>query len=478
MLRVLTGAALPTTLRALVIVQGDDAVPDVRVDAGAVTARVFVRAPIVSHELAVELSSRKVHVWNVLVQFEGASGGDLPFTLLASAGDEKRTLRLRTLPAQLPSEGLGVIVASCYFAGFKQDVALRAALAAPYLGVRTTFQLWVGDNVYVDVPAFSGADPPYAQTLDRYLSYFVQSDYSDARNQHSNFTIYDDHEFWNDFPASQPWLSRTHGARTKAAYTRAARECARLFQADLNPPVAAPEAQHGLSYQFAIAPVSFFVADTRSERLLAPDSPRLMHPNDLRALQTWARTLTGPGVLVIGQPLWVDGVDHTLILITADHNPPYFGEDFRAIWAALRSAPYDVLIVTGDIHYSRLLKFSFANAPERAVFEYVSSPACHIPHSLGSSQDRGSVEMPTQLTTSGQRVQAQYLMGTDAPNSFGVLSLRPTAGNGVEVGLGFIEYEPRRGAHYASNVNFPKLPKFGPAYTQCREARAFTLRMR
>jgi hypothetical protein len=481
LLHVLTGAASPAQLKALIVYQGAAATPQLQAASSGGEVRYQVTAAQVSAQLAAAMAARSLQVWNVFLTIDGAQGGDHDLELQVTVGGESRSVRVRTLPNALGPDGLAIIVASCFYGGFKRDAALRAALASPYLGQRTAFQLWVGDNLYLDVPTFNSDVLPYQQTLDRYLKYFLDSDYPLARNLQPNFTIFDDHEFWNDYPVPQLWLSRTQSSEI-ASYAQAARECLQLFQASLNPQPAVRSGDHGYSYQFTIPPLSFFVADTRCRRTLSgPGGPRLMHPNDLQALKDWAQNLNGPGVLVLGQPLWIEGIDE-LPLVIADHNPPFFAQDFRAIWSALRETLYDVLVISGDVHYSRLLKISFANAPLRSVFEFVSSPACHVPDfassiGWGNSQARSPVDAPAQLASSGQNLKAQYFFGTSAANSFGVLSFRNVAGS-VEVGAGFIDYVASTGANYARSESCPNLPTRGTSYEQCRDPRAFRLAMR
>jgi hypothetical protein len=61
-------------------------------------------------------------------------------------------------------------------------------------------------------------------------------------------------------------------------------------------------------------------------------------PQDLAALSAWAAGLTGPGVLVVGQPLWSTAGGST------DYNPRAFVPEFQQIWRALRDAPWEILI--------------------------------------------------------------------------------------------------------------------------------------
>ncbi len=473
MLSVIAGAASASTLCALVITD----------EAAALQPRVTARASdgtvptaswndiSVNAKLAAELAQRRLRVKRLLLSQLLAG---VVVDVCVAIGSLREHLKLRTLPNRIPTEGLSFIAATCYYDGFHYGPKLHAALSMPYLGLRPQFQLWAGDNLYMDVPVFRGtgaASTPHGDVLERYLTYFVRSEYRRARGLHASFNTYDDHEYWNNFPEAQIWLGRSSGAE-RADAIDAARGCVKLFQASVNP---APVAD-GLSYRFELPPVSFFVADMRSQRTQHDaGAPRMMTKLDLEALIDWADTLQGPGVLVLGQPLWIEPGGY------GDYNTPYYSLEHQAIWKALRGAAYDVLVVTGDVHHSRVLKLTFADAPNRAVYEYCTSPASHIPgiastFGLGHSQDHGAVTPPTRVGGSGQKVKAQFLFGTRAPNSFGVVRLDPLPTGDVRVGGGFIDYT--QSPRYAQNESAPGIPRLGPSYTQCREPRMFTLRMR
>jgi len=470
MLSVIPGAASTGTLQALVITDAASHVaPQITalVSGGSTPTIAWVQLPV-SGKLAAELSQRNTRVHRlVLSNVPSDSRVDLSVTL----GNDSEQLKLRTLPTRIPTEGLSFIAATCYYDGFHYGAKLRAALSMPYLGLRPAFQLWAGDNLYMDVPVFRNSTTPHGDTLQRYLDYFTRSEYRRARGLHAAFNTYDDHEFWNNFPEEQAWLGRSSGA-DRADSIDAARGCVKLFQSSVNPPSVAD----GLSYRFDLAPVSFFVADMRTFRTKHDvATPRMMTKLDLEALIDWARTLNGPGVLVLGQPLWIEPGGY------GDYNTPYFGLEHRAIWKALREAPYDILVITGDVHHSRVLKLSFADSPNRAVYEFCTSPASHIPtiwntFGLGHSQDRGKVTPPTRVGGSGQKVKAQFLFGSSAPNSFGIVRLDPLATGEVRVGGGFIDYT--NAPRYATNETAPGIPPLSHSYQQCHEPRMFTLRMR
>ena len=142
----------------------------------------------------------------------------------------------RTLPSELPADGLTIAVASCYYDGFHRAIGYLNALKTSFPGFqRPTFKLLIGDNLYVDVAKDQiGYSDGYRETVDRYVRYFWTSTYAHVLAHSPNFTTWDDHDFWNNYPEKQVHLSRTWNA-FRPAYEDAAQHCLGLFQECLNP---------------------------------------------------------------------------------------------------------------------------------------------------------------------------------------------------------------------------------------------------
>lgn len=445
-LRVIPGAVRPDSVRALVLAAGAQN-PDVSVQPAGGGASIPARVdPLpVSPALQKELDRDGVRLFAASVA--GLQPG-IQYDLRASQHETSRQVRFRTLAAQPPEDGLKVVVASCYYDFFHKDANYLAVLNSPYCK-DTAFKLLIGDNLYLDVaPDQRYIEGGYRETVTRYLQYFWESGYADVLAHSPNFTTWDDHEFWNNFPEEQCHLSRSTG-RDRKEYIRAGRECLKYFQAVLNTDVPAGD---NLSYGIAQSPVvNFFVADLRSARTRFRDSPRRMMPEDaLRDLEDWAGSLDRPGVLVLGQPLWIEEGS------TFDYAPPDFGTQYERIWRAIAGAPRDILVVSGDVHHSRILEIGLGN--NRIVYEFVTSPACHIPTVMsiifGSyrSQDRGKPKVPESVTVgtaTGPAVKPRllrYLFGTGVPNTIGVLKFRAHPNGIVSVGCTFLDSDAQRPA--------------------------------
>jgi hypothetical protein len=396
---------------------------------------------------------------------------------VVTEGDRARgALDVQTLPELMPEEGVTFALASCFYRGYHDGDRLHTALATTRLGTPLVAQIWAGDSLYLDVLDFGSHNPNHAhgQTVERYLEYFVDDGgYALARGRLPAFTTYDDHEFWNNYPEHQAWLVRSAGA-FHAPYAAAAQECLTLFQSSLNPPPVVPG---GRSFRFELQPLSFFVADTRSARTrFEGGAGRMMRPDELAALEAWARGLAGPGVLITGQPLWLAAGGST------DFAPPSFAAEYAAIWGALADAPYDVLVLSGDVHHSRAVRVSVDGSSERRVYEVVSSPAAHIPtlHAvagIGNARGRGKVQAPGRVENAGRSLSAEYYFGTSAINTFGLVHFVPKPDEEVGVGVAFVDYGGPQPA-FAANEPCETLPRAIPSIARCNVLELFTLRRR
>lgn len=473
-LRIIQGGVRQRDARALLLTRGVRSEPTVRVhrvDTGAPVACRVARVPDAggpSGAIRGALDRRGVGAHRIEVS--GLEPGR-EYRIMAGCDGLGTGASFTTLPRRLPPDGLMVAVGTCYYGGYKRDRALYNSLSRKRWGQTPAFHIWAGDNLYVDVPADSHANRPIDHTVDRYLGYYLDSGYGRVRSMAPAFTTYDDHEYWNNYPEAVPWLSRSWDGNYRG-YRDATQRCAELFQSSLNPGGASP------CFSLSIPPLQFFFLDLRTFRTRSGGRKwEMTPPAALRKLEAWVAALDGPGVLVIGQPLWIAEGDWR------DFNPPAYAAQYRRIWTALRHAPYDMLVVSGDVHHSRVAKISFGGSGNRHVYEFVSSPVCHIPTlaatvGLGNTQDQGSLdEIPGKVTNSGQSLSAQYFFGTDAPHSYGILRFAPLAHGQVRVGARFIDYYPRDQNAQAKRVkHLPRAP--GASHRYCHDSKLITLRMR
>ena len=98
--------------------------------------------------------------------------------------------------------------------------------------------------------------------------------------------------------------------------------------------------------------------------------------------------LAGPGVLVLGQPVFSEPTGR-LHGTFGDWNLP----DYEPVWPArplLAQSPHSIVILTGDVHYGRIAWCTFISG--RELIEVISSPM-----SLVDKQAEGSWEEAPSL---------------------------------------------------------------------------------
>ena len=401
---------------------------------------------------APELPSRleEVELRVFRVEIPAGLSGDLE--LLASLGGCEAEARFRPYPTA-PGR-VSFAVASCYYSYFREaetygDWMAKAASSPQFKGHRIDFKILTGDNVYMDVAEDKGrfeADEAEAEVAHRYADYLGRDDaLAAALSSSPTFATFDDHDFWNDFPHEVVWLSRTYPEH-REQWRRASWDGIDTFLSPLNP----ISEWEGRSYAFVAGGVPFFVADTRTNRTsVHDDRPRLMLEEERMALVDWLEAPGGPRVLVMGQPLWLDKGGLT------DSNLAAYEEDFAAICDAIADCPSEVLVLTGDPHYSRVLKLETRGRPAKTVYEVISSPAVHIPPSLSigrSKLDRDHVKIDRDVDfrcrADAKLHVADYLFGSSCNTTFALLTLEPRADQTVAVTVTFLDHRGGLGDPY------------------------------
>lgn len=461
--KLLVGYLRSTGGRALVLVgHWDGAVKPpnlgVRASSMGVAVPVLVTEPPPDPDLDPHLRRQRVlplrveigPIPNGYVRIEVVVGG-----LVATATE------VAVIPDTLPPEGFTVAAATCfydYFAGGAASYGTALRLGR-WFG-KTGLAILAGDNLYMDVaPDQRSLDDPFEEAAVRYAKYFVYGAYPDAIGGQPTIVTWDDHELWNNYPEFQPHLSRTWSDASRTRYADAALAGIERFQAPLNPPGV------GGAFQFEITPLSFFVADLRTGRTPRDRAGRsMLSVAELDAMVRWLRGLRGPGVLVVGQPLWIEKGDWR------DWNPPAFEAEYAALWSALAAAPYDVLVLSGDVHHSRALALRVGG---REVFEVVTSPAVHIPTKWSTAtgsydtQDRdpvaypGAVEVdPSLMIAPELDPRGALLFGHAEPNTLAFLHFRPAGPDRVDVSLAFVDHRTGDVAPSISGGSCYRAPAF------------------
>ena len=257
-------------------------------------------------------------------------------------GSEVFTQKLHPIASALPDAGLAFVLGSCLYGNETFVETLASALEraiGPASGrgdwsiANPKFALFLGDNVYLDVhPDRVGGDAS-RHTAAIYAKAFALSAAS-ARVMGALpvLSTFDDHEFYDGYPETEPHVMRTWLPHVRASFVAAAHDGIALFQQAKNP---TPVASEGCSFRFDIAPLSFFALDTRTTRTrLRIEQPELCREAEIAAFETWAQGLTAPGIFVISQPLFSP---------KGSYIEPSFSEfqgHYERILKALRDAPF------------------------------------------------------------------------------------------------------------------------------------------
>ncbi len=304
--------------------------------------------------------------------------------------DPPGPLALRSLPAGV-GDGVSFLFTSCFWMPNDKEGAYAAGVRDLGRLYQPAFKLLIGDQVYQDYPVnWELPKSSFSLYAERYEQYWRDPAYQEVLRATPNFFIADDHEFWNDFPERQVHLPRTYTREGREGLREAATALYERYQQWANPGRAAHYSFGIGSPGGAVPPVSFFLADARSQRSdFASPHPHFFVDEQWKALEAWAAGLQGPGVLVLGQPLYQRDGDWK------DHSLSNFAEDYGRLCAVFERAllgkageqtgssvggqPHDILILTGDIHSCRYCVGTIAGLPGTAdVHELVASPASRV----------------------------------------------------------------------------------------------------
>jgi hypothetical protein len=439
------GSTEPT--RLVVIARGRPAPRSIVVRARSTSGYAFTR-PVRANEeprsLCRALAEQGTSVFTVSLP---SPADEAPVEIEVTGSGTRATRTLVPLPSRCPPEGLPFVFGSCLYAYLPdRSASLSAALGAERdAGARLA--LFLGDNVYCDVHPTQVGPDAFAHVARIYAHAFGDPAGSGAAlSQLPTMVAFDDHDFYDGYPETQPHVARTWLPHVRERHVRAATEGIALFQAPLNP---TPIVSSGRSYTFDIEPLSFFVLDLRTSRSRLDDPrPRLTTDDELAAFESWARGLSAPGVLAIEQPLFLeDGSFH-------EPSPAAFHRQFDRILRALRDAPFDVLLLAGDLHWSQVVTL---DVDGRRVHEVTSSPLVRIPsfsrnmlaRLLGTPDDQESQEVviPKAVTRPPYAVPldvASYVMGTSVANGFSRLTARVVGASRVRVDVDFFDHVARR----------------------------------
>jgi hypothetical protein len=304
--------------------------------------------------------------------------------------------RLTTLPDHLPTldeKPFTVLLGSCFCKREDAEGAVGRTYDQLPAGSRPEVKILCGDQVYLDDPwahyLWHTHDVMELETefFRNYRDTWTQEPgFQQFLTHGANYFAPDDHEYWNNAPNAATVIRDSWSSTGRQQWFSTARQFYQRFQ------TVAPITT------FAVGPLSFLIADTRSNR--SADLADFMCQTDLQAVEQWIRNLPGPGVLVLGQPVFREKTGH-LQGIFGDWNLPDY-DQYGRLARMLAQSHHSIAILTGDVHYGRIAWCTFSSG--RELTEVISSPMSLVDKKAEGSWEEAPSLFPTFA-----------LPGSDAP---------------------------------------------------------------
>lgn len=261
------------------------------------------------------------------------------------------------------NDGFTVAIGSCYYEehdGGQVGTSYQALSKSKQTEFKPHIKFLTGDQVYLDIGWDSLSVVP-KEIRDR-----VANDYAlhwqALRGMHRNggtWFVADDHEYWNNYPFVQglsPFIQALRIKSVKRAWTGTAKDG--VMNVQRSQPVRTFDVGQD---------VSFCIADLRAFR----SKSRILPKVELAKVCDWINNLKMPGVLVLSQPVMDEQGG------SSDRNFPSYERDYKLVVKAIHDANHDVMILSGDIHYSKVSSVEFEGR-ENKLYEVVSSPLSNL----------------------------------------------------------------------------------------------------
>lgn len=321
------------------------------------------------------------------VQLTGLTSSTRYALALRSSGQLQAQGDITTLPDTLPGPGeqpFIILLGSCFCRAQDASGRVGQAVASLPAGAKPTIKFLVGDQVYLDSPWYRFIQPWPHDALargffDQYAQTWTQSGDAQGFNHllRSGGTYFgsDDHEFWNNapFPASFNVNTWTEAGRT--AWWTSALELYRAFQTNRS------------RSTFKVGSLDFLLLDTRLNR--DPYRQAFLSDDDFAAFEQWVDGLTGPGVLVVGQPVFAERAG--LRGYIADWRLPDF-EQYRELCRVLLASRQSIVVLTGDVHYGRIASARLRSGAD--LVEIIASPMALVNRVAGGMWSAAPFRFP------------------------------------------------------------------------------------
>ncbi|HJT19233.1 MAG TPA: alkaline phosphatase D family protein [Nitrospira sp.] len=334
---------------------------------------------------------------------------DTEYTLTLT--DEADSASARTLPVAGDLKPLSIAVGSCYGRSRGKEIdawlQLKDSFNEPNDPLR--FRILCGDQIYLDLdPDDDGTIKIFTPPVwKRYLEQWLDQPFRDFLTASPNIMMADDHEFWNNYPVRNRgwnfWGDRELGGETGQRFDRAFS----LFQAALNLDAGrlvddSSEANRAAvdrqlrdsvrTFEMDFGFMKLLILDVRTRRTSSTfnggngrlAAPRFDGLPNVRWLEDTIRSLkalTVPAVLVLSQPL----VEEPGASAPWEENLPEYPDDYALLWDAVFAAQSNILVVSGDIHWTRLYCVTNSSQPDEEVYEFIASPLSRIRSFAGTA---------------------------------------------------------------------------------------------
>ncbi len=320
--------------------------------------------------------------------FEFAGGGaDTPFDVVdvEAAGSSAR-LEVRPFPSSIGREDwFRVLLCSCFHQAENHQALLARVFQNIPAAQRQDLSLFMGDQVYLDLPTLNNYPDDSAKLADRFERYY-RTNWTTNLGLEPLFNAApavfcpDDHEYWNNFPHASPIIQNSWKKTSRERWKVAADQVYDAFQCT-------PPAARGDNIVVDVDPLSIMVLDQRSQR--QDDRSATLGPSGLQQLNEWVdRLIAGRkiGAVVTGQSL-LDKPVGKIQGAAADWVLSNYG-DYESILKALRrlaDAGRPVLLLTGDVHWGRITRIR--EEGRTRFIEIICSPSSLVT-TIGNDQLR------------------------------------------------------------------------------------------
>jgi hypothetical protein len=306
---------------------------------------------------------------------------------------KSKSILARPLPENIPSEGFNILLSSCFHAAEANTGYLESAVASlksvcrPDLlsgyGRTPDLSLLLGDQVYLDLPTLNDLPKDKLELArifeKKYLANWAGNrGFNHVLSASPFVAMADDHEFWNNYPHKSPIIQNSWTESGRENMTEVAEAMFKGFQ-ESHP------GGKGNSFIIDIAPVSIFVADTRRSRDVNDNT--FMSRSGKDQLSAWVEKINADGhigVFVSGQSMYSNPVSKWTGTVADWEFQNY--KDFEEVAKILAKTRQKLILVTGDVHWGRVIK-SYSTDPSNHAdaFEVIVSPSALVT-TVGSDQ--------------------------------------------------------------------------------------------